>query len=94
VFIATAINLCFVEKELKLQFDQKEKKTRVNKSVVFACMREDFLEAFLTGENSDKLFEKLDKLCRRHRVPIRPDRSYPRLSRETRNGRHIYRKCI
>lgn len=96
VFIATAMNLFFLEKEEEIHQEEGEgeEKTRVNKSVVFAAIREDFLEAFLTGDVSDKLFKKFDKLCRRFRVPIRPNRSYPRLSIDTRKGRHIYRKCV
>lgn len=94
VFIATAMNLFFLEKEEEIHREEEEKKTRVNKSVVFASMREDFLEALLTGDQSDRIFKKFDKLCRRFRVPIRPNRSYPRLSKDTRKGRHIYRKCL
>lgn len=93
VFIATAMNLFFLEKEEEINREE-EKKTRVNKSVVFGSMRDDFLEALLVGDLSDRIFKKFDKLCRRFRVPIRPNRSYPRLSNDTRKGRHIYRKCL
>jgi len=94
VFIATAMNLFFLEKEEEIHKEEGEKKTRVNKSVVYASMREDFLKALLTGDQSNKIFKKFDKLCRRFRAPIRPNRSYPRLSKDTRKGRHIYRKCL
>ena len=93
VFIATAMSLFFLEKEEEINREE-EKKTRINKSVVFASMRDDFLKALLTGDQTDKIFKKFDKLCRRFRVPIRPNRSYPRLSNDTRRGRHIYRKCL
>ncbi len=94
VFIATAMNLFFVEKEREIHKEEVEAKTNVNKSVVFATMRDDFLEALLTGDTSDRIFRKFDQLCRRFRVPIRPNRSYPRLPNHTRKGRHIYRKCL
>jgi hypothetical protein len=94
VFIATAMNLFFLEKEEEIHKEEGGEKTRVNKSVVFAAIREDFLEAFLTGDTSDKIFKKFDKLCRRFRVPVRPNRSYPRLSETSRRRRHIYRKCL
>lgn len=93
VFIAAAMNMFFQKKEKEIHKEVPEK-TRVNKSVVFAAMRDDFLEALLTHDTSDKIFKKFDKLCRRFRVPIRPNRSYPRLPNETRRGRHIYRKCL
>jgi hypothetical protein len=94
IFIATAMNLFFLEKEEEIHKEEGGEKTRVNKSVVFATIRGDFLEAFLTGDTSDKIFKKFDKLCRRFRVPVRPNRSYPRLPDSTRRRRHIYRKCL
>ncbi len=94
VFIAAAMNMFFQEKEKEIHQEEAAIKTRVNKSVVFATMRNDFLEALLTHDTSDKIFKKFDQLCRRFRVPIRPNRSYPRLPNETRRGRHIYRKCL
>lgn len=88
VLMATYINFFMLEEQDRL------KDRKVNKSVVFASIKDDFLAATLGEKDPNEVLEKLNYLLKKHTIPIRPNRSYPRRKRTNRREGHVYRKTI
>lgn len=94
VFLATLMLVSFNEEDDKYAAENPEKKTKANRRVIFGSLKQKYLAVLLGGESVDEFNEKFKKLCRRYRVPEKPDRSFPRLSVDTRKTRHCYRRVI
>lgn len=94
VFLANLMVVAFNEEDVAYAAENPQKKTKVNRRVVFGSLKQKYLAVFLRGEPVQEFNEKFKKLCRRHRVPEKPHRSFPRLSVDTRKTRHCYRRVL
>lgn len=94
IVLAFTMGVLCNEQEAEDKSDPKLAKSKINRSVVFASFKPR-LWAFFLGEVSyDQLSSEFKKLSLKHRVRIRPGRSYPRTSPDSRKGRHIYQRWI
>lgn len=90
VLLATMMTFLFNEEE-----DKEESATsKINRRVVFGSLKPIHLDALIQPGYLEPFLEQFKKYCKRHRVPIRPHRSFPRLSIDTRKTRHCYRRVI
>ena len=94
VFLANLMVVAFNEEDENYNAEHPQKKTKANRRVIFGSLKQQYLAVFLGGESVHEFNEKFRKLCRRHRVPEKPHRSFPRLSVDTRKTRHCYRRVI
>ena len=88
VLMATYINFFMLEEQDKLE------NRKVNKTVVFASIRDDFLAATLGYKDPQEVLKKLDYLLKRHTLPTRKNRSYPRRKKTHRREGHVYRRSM
>lgn len=90
VLLSTLMCLLFNEEE-----DQLDSPTeRINRTVVFGTLKQRLMMTLMGDMPWEDFHVKFRRLCQRHRIPHRPNRSYPRLSFDTRKTRHIYRRCM
>jgi Transposase DDE domain len=90
VLLATMMTFLFNEEEEK----EASANTKINRRVVFGSLKPIHLDAMLQPGQLESFLELFEKYCQRHRVPIRPHRSFPRLSVDTRKTRHCYRRVM
>ena len=89
VLLATLMTFHFNEQEDE---DNSQTKTKINRRVVFGSLKAKYLATLLREHSEEEFNTQLRQLCQRHRVPMRPHRSYPRLSVDTQKTRHCYRR--
>ena len=94
VLLFTLMTLKFNEIEDEEQEQKDPPTSRINRRVVFGSLKLRYLQVLLSMEDSTTFEEDFLDMCRKHRVPIRPGRSFPRPSVETRKTRHCYRRTI
>jgi len=90
VLLSSMMAMLFNEEEEALS----DPDIRINRSVVFGSLKQKFMMTLMGDYSWDTFCTEFSRLCRRHKVRKRPDRSYPRLSFDTRKTRHIYRRCL
>lgn len=93
--VALAFSTCvrFLEQDdLLKQLERAKPGTKVNRSVVFASMKSHYLRCLLRLDSFEEYERRFSRLCQKHRCKDRPNRSYPRLSVDTRKTRHCHRR--
>lgn len=94
VLLATLMGISFNEEDDAYTKERPEENTKANRSVIFGSLMPKYLGVLMLEIPLEEFNEKFRKLCKRHRVPIKPHRNYPRLSVDTRKTRHCYRRII
>lgn len=94
VFLATLMGLMFNEQDDAYARENPGESSKANRSIIFGSLKPKYMGVLMQEITLDEFNEKFKRLCWRHRVPIKPHRSYPRLSPDTRKTRHSYRRVI
>lgn len=94
IVLAFTLGVLCNEQEDEDKSDPKLAKSRINRSVVFGCLKPKLWSYLLCETSYDDLYEEFKRLSLKHRVKVRPGRSYPRTSADSRRGRHIYQRWI
>lgn len=94
VFLATLMGLMFNEEDDAYAKEKPGESSKANRRVIFGSLKPKYMGVLMLETPLNEFNEKFKRLCRRHRVPIKPHRNYPRLSVDTRKTRHCYRRVI
>lgn len=94
VLLAALMGLSFNEEDDILEKEEPNQHTKANRCVIFGSLKQRYLRVLMREESLSEFNDRFKELCRRHRVPIKPHRSYPRLSVDTRKTRHCYRRAV
>lgn len=90
--IATNLLMMFeVERDGFLDLE-KPPKDRMNKAVVFGSLKDDIFRVMVDECPLEEFQKKFDLLAGRHRIKIRPDRSYSREGVNKPKRYHVYRR--
>lgn len=94
IVLAFTMGVMCNEQEEEDKSNPKLAKTKINRSVVFASLKPKLWSYLLFEIPYEELCGEFKRLSLKHRVKIRPGRSYPRTSPDIRRGRHIYQRCV
>lgn len=94
ILLAFNMGVLFNEQEDEDKSDAKLSKSKINRSVVFASLKPKLWSYLLSEIPYEEFYKHFKKLSLKHRVKIRPGRSYQRTSADSRKGRHIYQRWI
>lgn len=92
VALALIMGICFEQHEDRCLEGNLNMKSKVNRSVVFGSLKGLHLQALFGKCPLEEYENKFERYCQKYRCKIRPGRSYPRLSVDTRKTRHCHRR--
>jgi len=94
IVLAFTMGVLCNEQEEEEKTNPRLAKSKINRSVVFASLKPKLWAYLLFEISYEELYGEFKRLSMKHRVKIRPGRSYPRTSDDIRRGRHIYQRCV
>lgn len=92
VLLSLTMGMRFNQFEYENPCDDRNRKIKVNKSVVFASLKTFYLRVLMGKALLSEFKERFHRLCKKNCYKWRPNRSYPRLSVDTRKTRHCHRR--
>lgn len=92
--MATMLNLFCKEKEEQDAEFQNREEYKVNRSVVFGSLKRDFFRALMGEITMEDFKKKFDRIARKSKIPIRPNRSYSRAGVDNPSKRKRFNRAI